>query len=93
MAGTLLTLTVPASVGGSNVAIRVEAVEDPIWRILEHRYLNPAWLARKIGRTYPEVWHVRRGNTPATPEFRAQCAQVLDLPEDLLFTPSAELRR
>jgi hypothetical protein len=78
--------------GGSNVAVRSDVVDDPIWRILEHRFLNPAWLARKIRRKYSYVWHVRRGDVPVTLEFRKACAEVLDLPDDLLFTASRESR-
>jgi hypothetical protein len=60
-------------------------MNHPIWGILEYRDLSMGWLARRIGYSHSQVKNVRYSGATATPEFRKQCARVLDLPESVLF--------
>lgn len=65
---------------------------DPVWRILKHQGRGLEWLARKTGYAHLTVRAIACGARRPTAEFRAKCADALDMPEDVLFhggaTPS-----
>lgn len=63
-------------------------MEHPIWHVLEHQGRTLAWLSRRTGYSQSRIWAVKGGEV-ASPEFRAKCAIALDIPEHLLFRPSA----
>lgn len=60
-------------------------VDYPLWRILDHQGRSLKWLASRMGYGYNYVRQVRAGVHPVTEEFRQRAAQVMDLPDEVLF--------
>ena len=56
-----------------------------IWNIMEHQGRRLDWLARRLGYTPVYVRGIKCGQFPVTAQFRRRCAEVLDLPEAVLF--------
>jgi hypothetical protein len=59
--------------------------DHPLWTILAHQGRSLAWLARRTGYSEQLVRSVSCGRRNASHEFRAKCADALDLPEFVLF--------
>ncbi len=57
-----------------------------LWRIMDDQGRKLVWLADRVQYSANHVYHIRYGQRPATPEFRTRCAQVLAIPEDILFS-------
>lgn len=64
---------------------------DPIWDILDHQGRRLEWLARRLGYTPVYVRGIKAGQFPVTTEFRRRCANVIDLPESVLFLSTADV--
>ena len=60
-------------------------MDHPIWAVLNHQGRSLRWLARRTGYSEDLLLAIKAGRRNATAEFRARCADRLDLPEDLLF--------
>lgn len=55
--------------------------------ILDARGIKYAWLARQVGYQRAYLSHVKAGRYSPSATFRARAAQVLGLPEDVVFFP------
>lgn len=60
-------------------------MDHPIWSILEHQERTLRWLGRRTGFSEDLVYAVKMKRRRASPAFRARCAEVMDLPEAVLF--------
>lgn len=56
-----------------------------LWTILAHQGRSLQWLARRTRYSESHIWAIKGGRAAVTPEFRARCAEALDLPVDVLF--------
>lgn len=57
----------------------------PIAEILARQERTLSWLARKTGKSPSYVLRVTTGERRPSPEFKAKAAEVLGVPESLLF--------
>jgi transcriptional regulator with XRE-family HTH domain len=57
----------------------------PVEQVLRQRERSIRWLAAKVGVSDTLLWRVLRGQRRARPELRRRVAEVLELPEALLF--------
>ena len=63
---------------------------NQVERVLEQQGRSVAWLARKAGVSVSYAWMMLRGQRPLTTDFKSKAAEVLGVPEDMLFEPVAE---
>jgi len=56
--------------------------------ILRSQGRTNAWFWRKMGVSKALFYAVESGRRPATAEYRKRAAEVLGLPEDVLFLPT-----
>lgn len=60
-----------------------------VFQLLDHRGVKMQRFAELIGYSYDYVHSIRTGRRPVTEEFRRRCAEYFQMPESLLFLPSA----
>jgi transcriptional regulator with XRE-family HTH domain len=56
-----------------------------VQRIIESRGIKTTWFAEQLGVSQSHISRLLSGERPWTPELRQKAAQVLMLPEDVLF--------
>jgi len=65
----------------------------PIWDILDHQGRSLQWLSRRARYSESHIWAIKGGRAPASAEFRARCADALDLPDSVLFHDGSSASR
>lgn len=73
----------------------VEATADSaeltsVERVLEMQGRSIRWLAIKTGTEVSTAWRMIKGERRLTAEFRAAAAEVLGVPQDILFPVEPE---
>jgi transcriptional regulator with XRE-family HTH domain len=64
----------------------VEQVDiHPVEQVLRQRERTISWLAGKLGISASYMWRVLHGERRPTPRIKRRIAEVLDVPESLLF--------
>lgn len=61
----------------------------PVEQVLRQRERTIRWLAFKVGVDPSSLWRILHGQRRARPELRRRIAEVLDLPESILFPEEA----
>lgn len=62
-----------------------------VFRTLKSRGQSKTWFARKMGINRTWLYQIHWGERPLTNAFQSRAAELLQLPEELLFLPT-ELR-
>ena len=57
----------------------------PLSEVLASQERTLSWLARKTGKSPSYVLRVTTGERRPSPEFKAKAAEILGVPESLLF--------
>jgi transcriptional regulator with XRE-family HTH domain len=60
-------------------------VAHPLQDVLASQERTLSWLARKTGKSPSYVLRVTTGERRPSPEFKAKAAEILGVPESLLF--------
>ena len=63
-----------------------------LFRILEDRGQRKSWFAGRVGINRTHLYMIHWGDRPLTPQFRRAASQVMQMPEDVLFSLPSELR-
>lgn len=58
---------------------------DPLFQVLAHRGIKAKWLARQVGINAEALSRAKHGTRPIPLRVRRRIAEVLGLPEDMLF--------
>lgn len=69
----------------------MSGIEDQtiVFRLLEHRGVKLQRFAEMIGFSYAYVYSIMVGRRAITEEFRRRCVSYFQIPEGVLFVPSA----
>lgn len=57
----------------------------PLSEVLAEKERTQSWLARRVGKSPSYVSRVIDGERNPSPDFKAKAAEILEVPESLLF--------
>lgn len=65
-------------------------MQHPLTATLETQGRSARWLAKRVGVSPAYITRVVNGERTASEEFKAKAAEVLGIPERLLFPPAPQ---
>jgi len=57
-----------------------------LWQLLDDEGRSLVWLARRTDYSVNHIYHIKMGQRPASPEWRARVSEVLGISEQILFS-------